>query len=59
MFFKHALAQTAVHKNYLQPDFLHFITLFLLENLGVFMTVFVCSGAILRLKPKEILTKMS
>lgn len=54
-----SLAQTAVHKNYLQPDFLHFITLFLLENLGVFMTVFVCSGAILRLKPKEILTKMS
>ncbi len=54
-----SIAQTAVHKNYLQPDFLHFITLFLLENLGVFMTVLVCSGAILRLKPKEILTKMS
>lgn len=54
-----SIAQTAVHKNYLQPDFLHFITLFLLESLGVFMTVLVCSGAILRLKPKEILTKMS
>lgn len=54
-----SIAQTAIHKNYLQPDFLHFITLFLLESLGVFMTVLVCSGAILRLKPKEILTKMS
>ncbi len=54
-----SIAQTEIHKNYLQPDFLHFIALFLLESLGVFMTVLVCSGAILRLKPKEILTKMS
>lgn len=54
-----SIAQTEIHKNYLQPDFLHFIALFLLESLGVFMTVLVCSGAILRLKLKEILTKMS
>ena len=54
-----SIAQTEIHKNYLQPDFLHFIALFLLESLGAFMTVLVCSGAILRLKPKEILTKMS
>ena len=53
------ITQSTIHKNYLQPDFLHFVILFILENLGVLLTVLVCSGAILSLKPKEILTKMS
>lgn len=54
-----SITQATIHKNYLQPDFLRFILLFILESLGVFISVLVCSGAILRLKPKEILTKMS
>lgn len=54
-----SITQATVHKNYLQPDFLHFVILFVLESLGTFVTVLVCSGAILSLKPKEILTKMS
>lgn len=54
-----SITQATVHKNYLQPDFLHFAILFVLESLGTFVTVLVCSGAILSLKPKEILTKMS
>ena len=54
-----SITQSTIHKNYLQPDFLHFVILFILENLGVLLTVLVCSGAILSLKPKEILTKMS
>jgi len=53
------ITQSTIHKNYLQPDFLHFVILLILENLGVLLTVLVCSGAILSLKPKEILTKMS
>lgn len=54
-----SITQSTIHKNYLKPDFLHFVILFILENLGVLLTVLVCSGAILSLKPKEILTKMS
>ena len=54
-----SITQSAIHKNYLQPDFLHFVILLILENLGVLLTVLVCSGVILSLKPKEILTKMS
>ena len=53
------ITQSTIHKNYLQPDFLHFVILLILENLGVLLTVLVCSGVILSLKPKEILTKMS
>lgn len=54
-----SITQSTIHKNYLQPDFLHFVILLILENLGVLLTVLVCSGVILSLKPKEILTKMS
>ena len=54
-----SITQETVYKNYLQPDFLHFVILFIIESLGTLVTVLVCSGAILSLKPKEILTKMS
>lgn len=45
--------------NYLQPDLLHSGALFAGELVAVLLTVLAASGAILRLKPKEILTKMS
>ena len=45
--------------NYLQPDLLHSGILFAGELGAVLLTVLAASGTILRLKPKEILTKMS
>ncbi len=45
--------------NYLQPDLLHSGILFAGELGAVLLTVLAASGAILRLKPKEILTRMS
>ena len=45
--------------NYLQPDLFRFILLFTAEAGAVLLTVLVASGAILRLKPKEILSRMS
>lgn len=45
--------------NYLQPDMLHSSILLAGELGAVLMTVLAASGTILRLKPKEILTKMS
>lgn len=54
-----AAQQAVVHKNYLQPDVLHFCVLFAIETLGVLLSLLVCCGAILSLKPKEILSKMS
>ena len=54
-----AAQQAVIHKNYLQPDVLHFCILFMIETLGVLLSLLVCCGAILSLKPKEILSKMS
>ncbi|MFQ8636812.1 MAG: ABC transporter permease [Acutalibacteraceae bacterium] len=54
-----AAQQAIIHKNYLQPDILHICILFAIEALGVLLSVLVCSGAVLTLKPKEILSKMS
>ena len=45
--------------NYLQPDLLHSGILFAGELGAVLLTVLGASGTILRLKPKEILTKMN
>ena len=45
--------------NYLQPDLLHSGILFAGELGAVLLTVLTASGTILRLKPKEILTRMS
>ena len=45
--------------NYLQPDMLHSSILLAGELGAVLMTVLAASGTILRLKPKEILTRMS
>ena len=45
--------------NYLQPDLLHLCILFVGELVAVLLTVLAASGTILRLKPKEILTRMS
>lgn len=45
--------------NYLQPALLHSGALLAGELAAVLLTVLASSGAILRLKPKEILTKMS
>ena len=45
--------------NYLQPDLLNSGVLLAGELAAVLLTVLVASGAILRLKPKEVLTKMS
>ena len=45
--------------NYLQPDLLHSGALLAGELAAVLLTVLAASGAILRLKPKEILSKMS
>lgn len=45
--------------NYLQPDLFHSGALLAGELAAVLLTVLAASGAILRLKPKEILTKMS
>ncbi|MDY2995873.1 MAG: ABC transporter permease [Faecalimonas sp.] len=45
--------------NYLQPNLLHSSALLAGELVTVLLTVLAASGAILRLKPKEILTKMS
>ena len=45
--------------NYLQPDLLHSGILFAGELGTVLLTVLAASGTILRLKPKEILTRMS
>ena len=45
--------------NYLQPDLLHSGILFAGELGAVLLTVLAASGTILRLKPKEILTRMS
>ena len=44
--------------NYLQPDLFHSGILFAGELGAVLMTVLAASGTILRLKPKEILTRM-
>lgn len=54
-----AVQQAVIHKNYLQPDVLHSCILFAIETFGVLLSVLVCSGVILSLKPKEILSKMS
>lgn len=54
-----SITQSTIHKNYLQPDFPYFCHIVHFSNLSVLLTVLVCSGAILSLKPKEILTKMS
>ena len=45
--------------NYLQPNLLHVLILFGGELAAVILTVIMSSGAILSLKPKEILSKMS
>ena len=45
--------------NYLQPDLIHSGVLLAGELAAVLLTVLAASRAILRLKPKEILTKMS
>ena len=45
--------------NYLQPDLVHSGALLAGELAAVLLTVLSASGAILRLKPKEILTRMS
>ena len=45
--------------NYLQPDLLHSGALLAGELAAILLTVLAASGTILRLKPKEILTKMS
>ena len=45
--------------NYLQPDLLHSGILFAGELVAVLLTVLAASSMILRLKPKEILTRMS
>ena len=54
-----ALQTGSSGSNYLQPDLLHFIILFAGESGAVLLTVLSAGGAILRLKPKEILTRMS
>ena len=54
-----AALQTGGGVNYLQPDLLHSGALLAGELAAVLLTVLAASGAILRLKPKEILTKMS
>lgn len=45
--------------NYLQPNLLHSCALLAGELASILLTVLAASGTILRLKPKEILTKMS
>ena len=45
--------------NYLQPDLLYSLLLFGGELVAVVFAVVISSGAILALKPKEILSKMS
>lgn len=45
--------------NYLQPNLLHSCALLVGELAAILLTVLAASGTILRLKPKEILTKMS
>lgn len=45
--------------NYLHPNLLHVLILFGGELAAVILTVIMSSGAILSLKPKEILSKMS
>lgn len=45
--------------NYLEPNLLHSSALLAGESAAVLLTVLAASGTILRLKPKEILTKMS
>lgn len=45
--------------NYLQPNLLHVLILFGGELAAFILTVIMSSGAILSLKPKEILSKMS
>lgn len=46
-------------RNYLQPNILRFFTIFGGELVAVILAVLSSSGAILSMKPKEILTKMS
>ena len=45
--------------DYLQPDFFCSGVLFVGESAVVMLTVLIAGGAILRLKPKELLTRMS
>ena len=45
--------------NYLQPNLIHSSALLTGELAAILLTVLAASGTILRLKPKEILTKMS
>lgn len=54
-----AALQTGGRGNYLQPNLLYSGTLFAGELVAVLLTVLAASGTILRLKPKEILTRMS
>lgn len=46
-------------RNYLQPNILRFFTILGGELVAVILAVLSSSGAILSMKPKEILTKMS
>ena len=54
-----AALQTGGRGNYLQPNLLYSGILFAGELVAVLLTVLAASGTILRLKPKEILTRMS
>lgn len=54
-----AALQTGGAVNYLQPNLLHSAVLLSQELAAVMLTVLAASGAIFRLKPKEILTKMN
>lgn len=54
-----ALQTGSSGSNYLQPDLLRSGLLFAVELGAVLLTVLAASGTILRLKPKEILARMS
>ena len=54
-----AALQTGGRVNYLQPNLLYSGILFAGELGAALLTVLAASGAILRLKPKEILTRMN
>lgn len=51
--------QTGVISNYLQPDLLHLCFLFTGELGAVLLTVLAASKTILRLRPRDILTRIS
>ncbi len=54
-----ALKIDGVQVNYLKPDIFRFSVLFIGQLVAVLLSVLITSVTILRLKPKEILTKIS